>query len=69
MVGARVGVALGGSVVGRGGNSVGMGEGSSIGICVWVGERVGFLIAGVKAVEVAVGGSSGKSGTNRLCPR
>ena len=44
MVGASVGVALGGFVVGRGGGSVGMGEVSSVGCGVWVGERVGFLI-------------------------
>ena len=31
VVGARVGVALGVSDVGRGGDSVGMGEGSSVG--------------------------------------
>ena len=68
MVGARVGVALGISNVGKGGGSVGLVVGSSIGICVWVGERVGFLIAGVEAVEVAVAGSSGKLGTYRLCP-
>ena len=42
VVGARVGVGLGFSNVGKVGGSVGMGEGSSVGICVWVGERVEF---------------------------
>ena len=37
VVGASVGVALGGSGVGIGGGSVGMGEGSSVGFGVWVG--------------------------------
>jgi hypothetical protein len=43
VVGARVGVALGGSGVGRRGGSVGIGEGSSVGFGVWVGVRVGYL--------------------------
>ena len=69
MVGARVGVALGISNVGKGGGSVGLVVGSSIGVCVWVGERVGFLIAGVEAVVVVVAASSDKLGTKRRCPR
>lgn len=38
-----MGVALGVSVVGRGGGSVGMGEGPSVGFGVWVGARVRIL--------------------------
>ena len=60
IVGASGGVALGGSVVGRGGGSVGMGEGSSVGFGVWVGVRVGIFV-GSEEVVVDVGAvSSGK---------
>ena len=68
MVGARVGVALGVSVVGRAGGSDGMGEGSSVGICVWIGERVGFCMVGVEVVVEVGAGPGGKLGTNRCCP-
>ena len=68
MVGARVGVALGVSDVGKGGGSVGPVVGSSIGVWVWDGERVGILVVGVEAVvEVGVA-SSGKLETYRRCP-
>ena len=68
MVGASVGVALGISGVGRRGGSVGIGEGSSVGFGVWVGERVGFCMVGVEAVVVVVAGSGRKLGTYRRCP-
>lgn len=68
MVGASVGVALGISGVGRRGGSVGIGEGSSVGFGVWVGERVGILVVGVEAVVEVGAASSSKLGTYRCCP-
>ena len=68
MVGASVGVALGVSGVGRRGDSVGPVVGSSIGVWVWVGERVGILVVGVEAVVEVGAASSSKLGTYRRCP-
>ena len=68
VVGARVGVALGGTNVGSGGGSVGVGESSTVGSVVWVGVTV-EIIAGTSVVSVGVGAASrDKWGTYSCCP-